>query len=189
MRHSDPGHVTRLLKAWNQGDKAALEAILPMIRDELMRVARGYMARERPSHTLQPTALVHEAYLKLIDQREVTWQDRCHFFGVAATLMRRVLVDHARKHHAEKRGGAVTHVTLNEEIDGRIGRDVELIDLDRALERLQALDARQAHLVELRFFAGLTVEQTAVVLGVSPATVKREWASARAWLFRELASS
>ena len=181
--------VTELLRAWSAGDPAALEALLPAVYDELRRLAQRAMRRERTGHTLQPTALVHEAYLRLVEQRRADWHNRAQFLGVAARLMRRILVDHARARHAAKRGAGATQVTLG-------GCDApgvaieesapDVLALHEALERLAALDAAQARLVELRYFGGLTIEEAAAALGVSPATLKREWVVARAWLRREL---
>ncbi len=185
------GSVTALLVAWGSGDASALEALLPSAYAELRRQARRAMRRESAGHTLQPTALVHEAYLRLAGQGRGQWRNRAQFYGVAAQLMRRILVDHARARRAAKRGGADRlHVTLAES-DARAPEDgddpsVEMLALHAALERLVVMDARQARVVELRYFGGLTIEETADALGLSPATVKREWVVARAWLRREL---
>ena len=182
-----PGHdVTGLLQAWGGGDPAALDQLVPIVYDELHRQAQRYLRREAPGHTLQTTALVHEAYLRLVDQREARWQNRAQFFGVAAQAMRRILVDHARRHQAAKRGGSAVPVPLEEGEVAAAGSDVDLVALDDALTRLAALDPQQARVVELRYFTGLGIEETAEALGISPATVKREWAMARAWLKREL---
>lgn len=181
-----PGDVTRLLHQIGSGNQAAANELVPLIYDELRRLANACMRRERPGHTLQATALVHEAYMRLLGQREVAWNDRAHFFAVAATLMRRVLLDHARKRHTAKRGSAPHKATLEE---GLLIADEHLEDvltMDECLTRLAAIDERQARLVELRFFAGLDVEEIAAVMGISTATVKREWASAKAWLHREM---
>lgn len=179
--------VTALLFAWRAGDVAAGERLLPMVYDELHRQAERAMRREDAAHTLQATALVHEAYLRLVDQRRVEWKNRAHFFGVAAQAMRRVLVDHARGRLAEKRGGAMQRVTLGDAGAGASADpDLDVLALHEALERLAALDPDQARLVELRYFGGLGIDETAEALGVSAATVKREWAVARAWLKREL---
>jgi RNA polymerase sigma-70 factor, ECF subfamily len=178
--------VTVLLRRWSDGDAAALDALLPSVQAELQRLARSYMRREREGHTLEPTALVHEAYLRLVDQRDVQWASRGHFFAIAAQAMRRVLVDHARGHLAAKRGGGAERVTLSGVPDIGAVADPEVLALHRALERLAALDPRQARVVELRTFGGLSVEETGAVLGISPATVKREWATARLWLARAL---
>ena len=177
--------VTALLLQWSEGDEAARGRLIETVYDELKRVARRHLGRERSDHSLAPTALVHEAYLRLIDQRRVRWQNRAHFFGVAAQLMRRILVDHARARGALKRGVSAT-VTLDDVIVATPALEIDIVALDAALEKLAALDARQSRLVELRFFAGLTVEETADVLHVAPITVKRDWALARAWLFRQL---
>jgi RNA polymerase sigma-70 factor, ECF subfamily len=181
-----PGEVTRILHAWGSGDQHAVDKLMPLVYGELRRLARQYMRRERPGHTLQPTALVHEAYLRLVDQHAVKWQNRAHFFGVAAQLMRRILVDYARRHQAAKRGGAVFKVSLDEAFAATEQRSEDVVGLDEALNRLAAMDPRQERVVELRLFSGLTVEETAEVLHVSPATVKREWTTAKAWLSREL---
>ncbi len=178
--------VTRLLLDWSRGDEEALAKLMPLVYDELRRIARQYLGRERAGHTLQPTALVHEAYLKLVGLRRIRWQNRAHFFAVAARLIRRILVDHARSHAAAKRGGGVPAVTLEALLEPALRRDFDIVALDDSLSRLATLDARQARLVELRFFGGLNVAETAEVLGVSSATVKREWRTARAWLYREL---
>jgi RNA polymerase sigma factor (TIGR02999 family) len=183
-----PAHdVTRLLEQLNTGNKQALESLMPLVYAELRRQAARYLRRERQNHTLQPTALVNEAFLRLVDQK-VNWQNRSHFFGVAAQAMRRVLVDHARAHGRIKRGGPAPKVTLDEGMVAAQGRSVDLLALDQALERLAAIDARQARVVELRFFGGLSVEETAEVMNVSPATVKREWSMAKAWLHAKLES-
>lgn len=179
--------VTGLLVAWSEGDATAGEQLLAAIYDELHRQAGRAMRRENEAHTLQATALVNEAYLRLIDQRRVHWRNRAHFFGVAAQMMRRVLVDHARARLAGKRGGEMQQVTLTGIGAGDVDdASIEVLALHEALERLATLDARQARLVELRYFGGLGIDDTAQALGVSPATVKREWAVARAWLRREL---
>jgi RNA polymerase sigma factor (TIGR02999 family) len=181
----EPREVTALLRDWSRGDRQALERLMPLVHGELRRLAASYLRAERPDHTLQPTALVHEAYLRLVDQRSVSWANRAHFFGIAAQLMRRILVDHARKRQAAKRA-AVYRVTGTSAGSPSADRAPEILALDGALSDLEKLDARQARIVELRFFAGLTVEETAEVTGVSPATVKREWRTARAWLRREM---
>lgn len=163
---------------------------MPLIYDELLGLARGYLRAERSDHTLEPAALVHEAFLRLVEQHSVTWQSRAHFFGIAARLMRRILVDHARRQQAAKRGGGQAHVTLDD--DARVTDDdptLDLLAVDEALVRLAALDERQARVVEFRYFAGLDIPETAEALGISPATVKREWQAAKAWLARELADS
>lgn len=181
----EPREVTALLRDWSGGDRQALERLMPLVYGELRRLAASYLRRERPDHTLQPTALVNEAYLRLVDQRSVSWANRAHFFGIAAQLMRRILVDHARRRQAAKRAAAY-RVTATPAVSPSGDRAPELLALDGALSDLEKLDARQARIVELRFFAGLTVEETAEVTGVSPATVKREWRTARAWLRREI---
>ncbi|MEO8563573.1 MAG: sigma-70 family RNA polymerase sigma factor [bacterium] len=185
-----PRDVTALLLAWREGDAQAGERLLPLVYDELHRQAARAMRREDEAHTLQATALVHEAYLRLVDQRRVEWKSRAHFFGVAAQAMRRVLVDHARGRLAEKRGGAMQRVTLGDAgAHASADPELDVLALHEALERLAALDPEQARLVELRYFGGLGIEETAEALGVSGATVKREWAVARAWLRRELERS
>jgi RNA polymerase sigma-70 factor, ECF subfamily len=186
-----PQDVTGLLLAWGGGDADAGERLLPVVYEELRRQAARAMRREAGEHTLQATALVHEAYLRLVDQRRVEWRSRAQFFGVAAQMMRRVLVDHARGRLAAKRGGGARRVTLDGQGADAAApdADVDVLALHEALERLAVLDPDQARLVELRYFAGLGIEETAEALGVSPATVKREWAVARAWLRRELAAT
>ena len=178
--------VTRLLIDWSGGNQAALDELVPVVYHELRRVAAGYLRRERPGHTLQPTALVHEAFLRLIDQRSVTWQNRAQFFGLAAQMMRRILVNHALSRRAAKRGGAATNIPLDEDVHGAASPPLNVIALDHALKTLADVDPREARIVELRFFGGLTVEETAAVVGVSPATVKREWATAKLFLSREI---
>lgn len=178
--------VTRLLGAWSDGDESARGAVLDAVYAELRALARRHLRHERRDHSLPPTALVHEVYLRLVDQTRVRWRSRAHFFAIAAQAMRRILVDHARTRGAAKRDGARTvPLTADPESPGGIA-PVDMLALDVALARLAAIDARQAHLVELRFFAGLTVDETAAVMGLAPITVKRDWALARAWLFREL---
>ena len=180
--------VTRLLLDWSQeGNRASLDALTPLVYDELRKLAGSYLRRERPDHTLQSTALVHEAYMKLIDQKNVQWQNRAHFFGVAAQMIRRILVDHARGHQAAKRGAGAAQLSLDEalSVPGQ-QRDVNLVALDEALGELERLDPQQSRVIELRYFAGLSIEETAEVMSISSATVKREWSTARAWLFREL---
>ena len=184
----ESGTVTQLLAQWTDGDARALDALIPLVYDELRRLARSYLRRERSDHTLQTTALVHEAYLRLVDQN-ASWQNRAHFFGIAAQMMRRILVDHARGHHAARRGEGVCKMTLNEEIVGVAHRDIDVIAVDEALTRLAELDAQQSRIVELRFFAGLSIADTSEVLKISPATVKRDWAMAKAWLYREMAKT
>lgn len=182
-----PGEVTQLLLEWGRGNPAALDRLVPLIYEELRSMAARYLRREDPGHTLQPTALVHEAYLKLVDQKRVRWKNRAQFYGVAAQAMRRILLDHARSRNAAKRGGGRTRVAVSDTPGGAQPREVDLIALDQALTRLSALDEDQAKIVELRYFGGLTVDETAEVVGVSTATVERDWRSARAWLHRELA--
>ena len=180
--------VTQLLSSLQQGDSRAQEELFTLVYDELRHIAARYMSRERPGHTLQATALVHEAYMQLVDQTRVTWQNRAHFFGVAAQLMRRILVDFARGQHAAKRGGSAQKLSL-EEVIGLSGKQEVAFDaLDEALTRLQQLDAQQSRIVELRFFGGLTIDEVAEVIGVSTATVEREWRMARAWLHQQLQS-
>ena len=177
--------LTALLVAWNGGDETARSRLIDAVYGELRALARGYLRRERLDHSLPPTALVHEAFLKLIDQRHVNWQNRAHFFAIAARLMRRILVDYARTRAAAKRDGG-QRVPLQETVATTDATDVDLLDLDTALDKLAQVDPRQSELVELRFFGGLTVDEAAAVVGVAPATVDRDWAMARAWLFREL---
>lgn len=177
--------VSQLLFAWSHGDADALARLMPLVYDELRRLASSYLRRERPDHTLQPTALVHEAFLKLVGQ-ELNLQNRAHFFGVAAQVMRCILVDHARGHDAAKRGSGVQHFALEEVLDTPDTSQVDVLALDEALNDLTRLDPQQARIVELRYFGGLTIEETAEVLGLSPATVKREWRLARTWLHREM---
>jgi RNA polymerase sigma factor (TIGR02999 family) len=178
--------ITELLNAWGDGDASALDKLLPLVEAELRRLARHYMRGEREGHLLQTTALVNEAYLRLIDQNGTKWQNRAHFFGIAARLMRRILVDHARAEQREKRGGHARPVPLSQAEGVGVTTAGELIALDEALERLAALDERKARVVELRYFGGLSVEETAEVLHVSPVTVMRDWGFARSWLRREI---
>ena len=186
---TSPQDVTRLLVRLTDGDRAVLDDLLPLIYGELRRLAGGYLRRERQGHTLEPTALVHEAYLRMVDQTQVRWQNRAHFFGVAAQMMRRILVDHARAHQAEKRGGEAQILSLDENIDVSGERSAELVALDEALERLAELDPEKSRVVELRFFGGLSVEETAEVIGVSAPTVKRHWRMAKAWLYGQMKNS
>jgi RNA polymerase sigma factor (TIGR02999 family) len=179
-------NVTALLIDWSHGDKQALDHLLPIVYDELRRQAARYLRKERLGHTLQTTALIHEAYIRLVDQRHVKWQNRAHFFGIAAQLMRRILVDHARSKRRAKRGGSDVRVSLTAVPLVAKSRDLDIVALDEALEKLAAIDQQQAKVVELRFFSGLTVEETAEVLSISPATVKRDWSMAKAWLHREI---
>jgi len=178
--------VTQLLVRWRAGDREALEALMPLVYDELRRLAHHYLRRERSDHTLQSTALVHEAYLRLAGQNPPQWQNRAHFFGIAAHIMRQILVEHARSRGAAKRGANAPRLALDEAIALPQQSDVDVIALDRALQELSELDAQQGRIVELRFFAGLTIEDTSEVLGISPATVKRDWTTARAWLYRAM---
>jgi len=188
----DGRDVTRLLQDWRSGDAGALDALMPLVYTQLRGLAAGYLSRESPGHTLQPTALVHEAFLKLFRQERVDWQNRSHFYSIAAQLMRRILVDHARSHHRHKRGSGGIAVSLDEPAAQAVAapapdiNPIDVVALDRALQTLEQLDPRQGRLVELRFFGGLTIEETAEVLGLSTGTVKREWAFAKALLFREL---
>ncbi|MET0645661.1 MAG: sigma-70 family RNA polymerase sigma factor [Pyrinomonadaceae bacterium] len=187
---STPSNVTQLLAAWSAGDTAALDELTPVIQHELHRLASRQMAGERPGHILQPTALVNEAYMRLVSWKEVQWQNRAHFFGVAAQMMRRILVDHARAHEAEKRGGEFQKLSLDENLDAAgAPRDVNLVALDDALNRLAEMDPQKSKIVELRFFGGLSVEETAEVLGVSAPTVKRQWRMAKAWLYGQVKPS
>ena len=204
MNEAPDGRVTQLLIDWSAGDQRALGELMPLVYSELRRLAERQLRAERPSHTLQRTALVHEAYLRLINQRNANWQNRAQFIGLAAQLMRRILIDHARARRRAKRGGGITPVSLEqtgvilvspEQEDAHVealefAQDptVDLSAIDSALTRLEALDPKQGRIVELRFFGGLSIEETAEIVGVSPATVKREWALARAWLRRELMS-
>lgn len=178
--------MTQLLVDWGNGDNRALEKLTPLVYQELKRLAARYLRRERSDHTLQSTALVHEAWLRLIDQRQVHWQNRAQFFGVAAEMIRRILIDHARGRQAAKRGDGAIKLSLDEALFTPDRRDLDLVALDDALQDLARLDPQQSRLVELRYFAGLSIEESGEVLGVSPATVKREWAAAKAWLYREL---
>ncbi len=181
-----PAQLTQLLVSWGSGDQDALDALAPLVLQELRRVAARCMAAERPGHILQPTALVNEAFLRLIDWKDVRWQNRAHFFGVAAQMMRRVLVDLARTRDREKRGGGQLRVSLSEAADVTVGRGVDLAALDDALRALERLSVRQSRVIELRFFGGLSLEEAAHVLDVSVATVRRDWSLAQAWLYREL---
>ncbi len=183
---SAPPNVTQLLVAWSGGDQAALEALTPLVHQELRRLAARYMAGERPGHILQATALVNEAYLRLVDWKDVRWQNRAHFFAMAAQIMRRVLVDAARTRGRAKRGGGQIHVSLSEAANVSAPETIDLVALDDALKALEALDARQSRVVELRFFGGLSLEETAHALDVSVGTVRRDWSLAQAWLYREL---
>ena len=184
------GEISTLLRAWSDGDQGALDRLTPIVYEELRRLARRYMKRERPGHSLQTSALVNEAYIRLVDYERMQWQNRAHFFAVSSQLMRRILVEHARRHNL-KRGGGVQHVSLEEAAVVGGGRGCplgpDLVELDDALNTLARLDPRKVQVVEMRFFGGLSVEETAVVLKVSPVTVMRDWSTAKAWLYRELA--
>jgi RNA polymerase sigma factor (TIGR02999 family) len=175
-----------LLRAWGDGDEAALAQLLPLVYDEIHRLARSYMARERPGHALQTTALVHEVYLRLIDVEGVDWQNRSHFYALCARLMRRVMIDFARSRNSRKRDGRFPHIGLEAAEDVGVPTDVDVLEVDEALKKLETLDARKSQVVELRFYGGLTTEEIATVLGVAPETVLRDWKLAKAWLMREL---
>ena len=179
--------VTQLLIAWSNGDQSAFDRLMPLIDEELRRLAHRYMSRERAGHTLQTTALVNEAFLRLVNRKNLQWQNRAHFFGLAAQVMRTILVDHARSHASAKRGGGARNLELDEAIVISQQKASEVIALDEALKQLALIDPRQSRIVELRFFGGLTVEEAAEVLHVSPVTIKREWSTAKAWLYHELA--
>jgi len=178
--------ITTLLVEWSGGNRAALDELTPLIYAEFRQLATRALSRERPNHTLQSTALAHELYLKLIDQKRAQWRDREHFFAMASQIIRRILVDYARRLHAQRRGGLDTRITLDEALAPQQDRDLNLVELDDALEALSQIDSQQARIVELRFFGGLSIEATGRILGVSPSTVNREWNLARAWLYREL---
>lgn len=180
--------ITELLRSWSEGNRESVDALVPLVYDELKRQARRYLRRERAGHTLQTTALVNEAYLKLIDQRNVNWQNRAHFFGIAAQMMRRILVDHARERNRQKRGGAAENLPLEEAFTiATKERDLDLLALDEALNQLAEMDELQVKIVELRYFSGLSIEETAEVVGVSATTVKQNWNMAKAWLHHRLA--
>ena len=185
MGTSSAADVTQLLVAWSAGDRAAVEPLIAAVYAELKRLARSQLAREH-GHTLQPTALVHEAYMKLVDQHSVDWHNRAHFFAIAAQLMRRIVLKRARRRAAKKRGGGISHLNVDDSLIPAAERPSDLIALDDALTRLAAMDARQSQVVELRYFGGLDVEETAAVLGISAGTVKRDWRSAKAWLHKEI---
>ena len=184
-----PQAVTQLLERWSGGDRSALDELMPLVYDELRRLARRYTSRERPGNTLQTSALINEAYLRLVDQKNVRWQNRAHFYGIAAQMMRRILVDHARKRRYQKRGGGGQRVSFDEAMIVSDERAGEVVALDDALKNLAEVDPRKSQLVELRFFGGLSVEETAEVLGVSAPTVKRQWRMAKAWLFGQVQKS
>jgi RNA polymerase sigma factor (TIGR02999 family) len=180
--------VTQLLIDWSNGDKTALDKLVPLIHEELRRLAHHYMSRERPGHTLQTTALVGEAYLRLVNRKEVQWKNRTHFFAIAATLMRNILVDHARSHAYAKRGGGAHQIELDEAMVVSRERAADIVALDEVLKELATLDESQSRIVELRFFGGLTIEETAEAMSTSPTTIKREWRTARAWLYDRLST-
>ena len=182
-------NVTKMLRDWRNGDQEALEQLIPVVYDELHRQAARYLRREHPGHTLQTTALIHEAYLRLIKQQNIEWQNRAHFYAIAARLMRQILVDHARRRQATKRGGSDIKVPLEEAMVISPGENVDLVALDEALTRLAAIDPQQSRIVELRYFSGLSVEETAEVLGVSSRTVNRDWNVAKAWLRQQISES
>ena len=183
-----PEEVTQLLLDWSNGNQAALEKLMPLVYEELRRLAHHYMRREHPGHTLQTTALVNEAYFRLVDQKQMRWQNRAHFFAISAQLMRRILIDHARSHQSAKRGGGAHKVSLNEVAVVAQEQAADLIALDDALRSLTAIDERKGRIVELRFFGGLSVEETAEALKISPRSVMREWSMAKAWLYKEVKS-
>jgi RNA polymerase sigma factor (TIGR02999 family) len=184
--NTSPQDVTGLLVRWRSGDREALDALTPLVYDELRRLAKSYLRRERPDHTLDGTALVHEAYMRLVDQRNVEWRNRNHFFALAAELIRRILVDHARARIAAKRGGSSVKLSLDEALAPADEKDLNILALDDALVALAKADPQQSRIVELRYFAGLTIEETADVMEISPATVKRDWTTAKAFLKREM---
>ena len=181
-----PQEVTQLLVDWGNGNQAALDRLMPLVYTELRQLAHRYMRRERPGHTMQTTALIHEAYLRLVDQNQVRWQHQAHFFGIAARLMRQILIEHARSHTHAKRGGGVGTISLDEAAIVSQARATELLALNDALERLATIDPRKSQVVELRFFGGLSVEEAAQVLNITPNTVLRDWRMAKAWLRREI---
>jgi len=186
---SGPHEVTQLLVAWSNGDLAARDQLMPIVYQELHRLAHHYMRRESPGHTLQTSALVNEAFLRLVDQRDVRWRNRAHFFGLAAQMMRRILVDYARNRHYAKRGGGIPEMSLDEALIVSDERNAEVVALDESMEALAQIDPRKSQIVELRFFGGLSIEETAEVLAVSPGTVMRDWTLAKAWLRREMSNS
>ena len=183
---SSSKEITELLVAWRNGDRAALDKLTPLVYGELHRLAHQYMRKERPGHTLQTSALLNEAFVRLVDQRDVQWRNRAHFFGIAAQMMRRILVDYARSRHYAKRGGGGQRVSLDEAMLASEARAAEVVALDEALTALSDVDQRKSQIVELRFFGGLSIDETSEVLGVSPGTVKRDWTLAKAWLHREI---
>ncbi len=188
MAQPSTHQVTQLLIEWSNGNKAALDKLMPLVYEELHRLAHRYLSRERPNHTLQTTALVNEAYLRLVDRENVHWQNRAHFFAISAQLMRCILVDHARSLAYAKRGGGARRIELDEALVVSQERAADVVALDEALKQLAGFDPQQSRIVELRFFGGLTIEETAEALSLSPATIKREWVSAKAWLYHELAN-
>lgn len=188
MTQPSTHQVTQLLIEWSNGNKAALDKLMPLVYEELRRLAHRYLSRERPNHTLQTTALVNEAYLRLVDRENVHWQNRAHFFAISAQLMRCILVDHARSLAYAKRGGGARKIELDEALVVSQERAADVVALDEALKQLAGFDPQQSRIVELRFFGGLTIEETAEALSLSPATIKREWVSAKAWLYHELAN-
>ena len=183
---SSTQEVTQVLRELSDGHESAPERLMPLVYDELRKLAAGYLKSERTDHTLQATALVHEAYIRLVDWKNVSWQNRAHFFALAAQVMRRILVDHARARNAGKRGGAMTKLALEEAVSFPRQTEIDLLSLDESLKALAEFDPAQSRIVELRFFGGLTIEETAEIMGVAPATVKREWAMAKAWLHQRL---
>ena len=186
MTPGSPQEITRLLADWGRGDRAALDELLPLVQAELRRIASRQMSRERQGHTLQPTALVNEAYLKLAGREGFEWRDRAHFFAVCAQVMRHILIDYARTHARDKRGGGAVHVPVDEAAVSAAGQAAELVALDEALRALEEVDPQKGRIIELRYFGGLSVEEVAEILKISPATVGREWRRAKAWLYREL---
>ena len=186
MAHPPPSQVTKLLQGWRAGDPQALDALLPLVYDELRRLAHYHLRNERPNHTLQSTALVHEAYFRLVGQDFPEWKSRAHFFAIAAQLMRQILVDYARRQRASKRGGGICMLPLDDAAALPQSKDVDVLALDDALNALAELDPRQTRVVELRFFAGLSLEEISEVMGIATATVQRDWTAARAWLYREI---
>ena len=183
---SSAKEVTQLLMDWGKGDAQALNQLMPLVYNELHRIAGRYLRNERPNHTLQTTALINEAYVRIVDGKSVKWQDRAHFFGVAAQIMRHILVDHARSSRSAKRGGGVQKLTLDEAVAGSQERNLDLVALNDSLNSLAQIDPQQSRIIELRFFGGLTIEETAEVMSISPATVKRDWNMAKAWLYGEI---
>ena len=189
MEHEPPGEVTQLLHGWRGGDRQALDALLPLVYKELRRVAHFQLRNERQNHTLQSAALVHEAYLRLVGLSRPQWESRTHFFAIAAQLMRQILVDYARRHGAAKRGGSVCKISLDDAMVMARRKDVDVVALDDALKGLAKIDPRQSRVVELRFFAGLSLEEISEAMEIAPATVQRDWTAARAWLHREISRS